>query len=154
MAGVYPGRDPLARGREVIRVDQLSDYHIPSVLEAANIPPESHLLMFQCMRMSVVAWAGFVDDEIACLWGLVPPTLLSNKAYLWLVVNELVDAHKFAFVRHSQREMERMLRMYPIITGHCDKRHSRSMQWLKWLGARFDPEIGPVAPFTIVREDG
>jgi hypothetical protein len=138
----------------MIRVDRLSDYHIPSILQAANVPADHEALLSRCMRCSIMSWAGFVDNELACVWGLVPPTLLSNTAYLWLIVNELVDDHKFLFVRHSQMEMRKMLDLYPIIIGHCDARHERSMQWLKWLGAKFDPTCGPLCPFTIVRRDG
>lgn len=138
----------------MIRVDRLSEYRIRDILEQANIPRDHEEVMFQCMRSSICSWAGYVDDDLACLWGIVPPTLLSDRVYLWLVVNELVDDHKFVFIRHSQVEMKKMLDLYPTIIGHCDVRHKRSMEWLKWLGARFDLSQGPMAPFTIVREDG
>ena len=133
----------------MIEVRKLSDCHVPSLIYEANLPKVGPVVDF--VRYSPHAWAGLVDGNFACMWGLVPPTLLSDNAYLWLIVNELVDEHKFLFVRHSQIEMARMLDLYPTITGYCDVRHVRSMQWLRWLGAKFDLAIGPTAPFTITR---
>jgi hypothetical protein len=83
----------------------------------------------------------------------VPPTLLSDHAYLWLMVNDLVKEHQFCFVRHSQMELAKMLEKYPTIVGHCDRRHKDSMRWLRWLGAKFSDEPGPYASFMIVGKD-
>jgi hypothetical protein len=136
----------------MIEVLRLADCNIPSVVKDANVPAESRLIVHNFIRYSVHAWAGFSDAEFACMWGLIPPTLLSDSAYLWLIVNERVDEHKFLFIRHSQLEIAKMLEIYPKIVGHCDVRHTRSMLWLKWLGAQFDMSMGPAAPFTIVRK--
>jgi len=37
-----------------------------------------------CLLMSTVMWAGFIRGELACLWGVIPPSLMSNQAYAWL----------------------------------------------------------------------
>ncbi len=115
---------------------------------------ESQLaILHRCVVMSSIVWTGFVNEEPACMWGLAPPTLLSDSAYLWLITTELVKDHQFPFVRHSQIEMEKMLQAYPLIVGHCDLRHPNSVRWLKWLGAVFDTSQGPLASFSIVRKD-
>jgi hypothetical protein len=74
---------------------------------------------------------------------------MSDQAYLWLYHNELVDAHKFAFVRHSQIHMQRMLKIYPTIIGDCLISNESGRQWLKWLGAVFTVPNGPLVPFYI-----
>jgi hypothetical protein len=117
-----------------------------------GVPPEHELTLFQCITTSTVSWAGYVNEELACIWGLIPPTLLSNWAYLWLKTNGLVEGHQFCFVRHSQIELARMLEKYPTIVGHCDRRNTDSMRWLRWLGAEFDNAPGLYASFTIVRK--
>jgi hypothetical protein len=81
-------------------------------------------------------WAGVVDKEVACVWGLIPPTILGDKAYLWLITTDLVDQHPFCFVRHSQMAVQELLKQYPIIYGHVIPGNERGMRWLKWLGAR------------------
>jgi hypothetical protein len=87
-------------------------------------------------RRSIFVWAGFSDGVPVCIWGLIAPTILNDRAYLWLLVNDLVDKHQFTFVRHSQMEVKKMLKIYPRIVGHVVEREERSKRWLKWLGVR------------------
>jgi hypothetical protein len=93
-------------------------------------------LMRTYFRRSIFVWAGFSDDEPVCIWGLIAPTILNDRAYLWLLVTELVEKHQFSFVRHSQIEVKRMLAIYPRIVGHVVASEERSKRWLKWLGVR------------------
>jgi hypothetical protein len=136
----------------IIQVRRIEDCNVPSVIASANVLPVDRVTITNFIRYSPCCWVGFVNERFCCMWGLVPPTLLSDTAYLWLFVNELIEEHKFVFVRHSQIQMQKMLDMYPIITGHCRRDHVRSMQWLRWLGAKFDQHDGLVASFTITRD--
>ena len=96
-------------------------------------------------------WAGMVDGEIACLWGLAPPTFLSENAYLWLLTTDIVEEHKFLFIRYSQRYVEEMLKVYPKIVGHVEVNNLQAVRWIRWLGAKIgEPENG-FRPFTIRR---
>lgn len=105
-----------------------------------------------CQKMGEV-YMGYVDEELVCCWGLVPPSFLSTQAYLWMwCVNEIVS-HQFVFIRQSQIQVKRMLERYPLIIGHCLV-GSKAKRWLKWLGAEFDfPEDGKHS-FVIRRKDG
>lgn len=101
---------------------------------------------------STHCWTGFVDGEIACMWGLVPPTLLSDQAYLWLVTTDLVKQHRFALVRHSQRMVEQALEIYPLIVGQCERGNEEAMRWIRWLGGTFGPWKDNLRPFEIRRK--
>lgn len=105
--------------------------------------------LIECITMSVVVWQAKVGAELVGLFGLIPPTLMSNQAYLWLHTTPAWDEHKFILVRFSQRMMEVMLAEYPKIVGHCHIENVRAMRWLKWLGAVFHEPIGYKVPFTI-----
>ena len=102
-----------------------------------HLDDQSQRIVIDCFMRSEERWIGAVDGKIACVWGLIPPTLLSDIAYLWLYNNELVTQHKFAFVRHSQIQMERMLKLYPNIIGDCVYNNTTARRWLEWLGAKF-----------------
>lgn len=104
------------------------------------------------ISLSSEVYTGMVDGEVACVWGLVPPSLLSESAHLWLWSNDLCDKHPFLLVRHSQMAMKHMLQQYPEIVGYCDVRQKRSRQWLTWLGATVGPPRGFLAPFVIRRQ--
>lgn len=105
-----------------------------------------------CIRRSCPLWAGFADGEFVCTWGLIPPTLMSDRAYLWLHVTPALEGNEFAFVRHSQVVVQEMLKDYPIINGHTLAANTQAIRWLRWLGAKFgEPEDG-VRSFTILRK--
>lgn len=109
-------------------------------------------IMNDCLMSTRHLWAGTVDGAVACVWGLVPPTLLSSQAYLWLYTTELVKEHTFLFVRHSQRAVEEMLDEYPTIVGHCIVGNNQAIRWVKWLGGVFNEPDGKKLPFMILRK--
>lgn len=104
-----------------------------------------------CRSMSAEVWSGWIDDELVCIWGLIPPTLVSTQAYLWMYATHRVGEHKFLFVRHSQRIIEQMLTRYGTIIGHCLVGASDSIRWVRWLGGVFNAPNGPYLPFRIER---
>lgn len=99
--------------------------------------------------MSSKLWAGSVEGRLLCLWGLMPPTLLSDQAYLWLYTTDAAAEHEFVLVRRSQIELKKMLIEFPRIVGHCRVGASRSIRWLKWLGAEFAEPHKDLIPFEI-----
>jgi hypothetical protein len=109
--------------------------------------------MEYCFDMSSSIWVGLIDDRLACIWGLIPPTLMSNQAYLWLYTTDVIKEHQFILIRHSQLVMEEILKRYKSVCGHVimGEADSKSVRWLKWLGAKFgEPEPNGV-PFRITR---
>ena len=104
------------------------------------------------VTMSTTMWAGSVDGKLLCLWGLVPPTLLSDQAYLWLHTTEEAKEHEFVLVRRSQIELAKMLKEFPRIIGHCNVGAEQSIRWLKWLGATFGQPDGRLVPFVIRKQ--
>lgn len=115
---------------------------------------ESRVERFLSGRAATL-WEGKIDGKTVCVWGMVPPTLLSDQAYIWLFTHdELVREHQFVFVRRSQRMIEQMLEEYPRIVGHCLVDSQRSIRWLKWLGATFGPPTGMLVPFEIRKKHG
>ncbi len=112
----------------------------------------------QYLTFSAKLYIGSVDGKMCCAWGVVPPSLMSDKAYLWLFSTDAVEEHKFLFVRNSQKAIAEILEEWPIITGYCEVNSIRSIRWLKWLGAKFG---GPIKgkeswfrPFEIRKAHG
>jgi hypothetical protein len=101
--------------------------------------PEALAILKRNIRMSQEIWFGMHDGKIACVWGLAPPSTISNRAYLWLLTTDLVDEHKFLFIRHSQVVVEEALERYDLIAGHVAVGNDTARRWLRWLGARIGP---------------
>lgn len=104
-----------------------------------------------CRSMSSEVWTGRIDGDLVSVWGLIPPTIISTQAYLWMHATDRVSEHKFLFVRHSQRTVERMLEHYQTIIGHCLVGAQDSIRWVRWLGGEFSEPEGPYVPFRIER---
>lgn len=109
--------------------------------------PDAESILQECMFRSIEIRQGLVDGKLACVWGLIPPTLLSDSAYLWLLTTPLVAEHKFLFVRHSQIHIQELLKTYPKIIG--DVGNQQAKRWLEWLGAKFHKQIGGRVSFVI-----
>ena len=110
-------------------------------------------MLDMCLAHSAQLYVGLINNEFVCAWGLIPPTLLADYAYLWLYHTDAVKDNTFLFVRNSQRVVEQMLMQYPTIIGHTDIRNPQSMRWLRWLGAKFDKPAGFLAPFVIRKQE-
>jgi hypothetical protein len=96
-------------------------------------------------------WIGDVNGEVFGFWGLIPPSLCSDRAYLWFMHTEALIRHTFTFVRKSRDVTAELLRHYPILVGHGRVSDSRSLRWLRWCGAQFSDPIGELVPFEIRR---
>lgn len=110
--------------------------------------------MDSCVSMASHLWIGYINDRPVCAWGLVPPTLLADSAYLWLYSTAEVEAHKFLFVRKSQVVIGEMLKIYPVIWGITRVEAERSIRWLRWLGAKFGTPNAHFIPFHIEAPHG
>lgn len=123
-----------------------------SSARGSNLEPNEAGVLEFCQSLSAEVWTGYVDGKLICCWGLIPPTLLSNQAYLWMHSTPAVRDHSFILVRHSQRIIEKMLLRYERIIGDCRIGADDSIRWLKWLGAEFTDSDGPYRSFVIERK--
>ena len=94
------------------------------------------------------------DGKVAGFWGIVLPTLISDRAYLWLYTTPALDDHQFVFVRQSQIWIKETLKEFPLIVGHAFAARTKSIRWLKWLGAKFLQPEGRLIPFEIRAHNG
>lgn len=140
----------------MISIEETSVVDIRDLIDRSPLVgvEDAHAIVSSYIRQSVFVWTGKVDDKVACVWGLIPPTILSNRAYLWLLTTDLVEDNRFMFIRWSQRYVEHMLTIFPEIHGYADTRFKNNIRWLKWLGAKFTDKEGYGAKFVIRKKDG
>ncbi len=137
-----------------VNLKRVTRHQAQILMEAAiadHLSDEDQQIIKKCLSPTSTIWSGFYDDQLVCVFGLVPPTLSSNNAYLWLyTVPEAVSEHAFYFIRHSQRAVEEMLKLYPRIVGHTKASEHKSIRWLKWIGAKYGPvDESGLRPFVI-----
>lgn len=140
-----------------VQIQRATKQQILSIVEGLSDPKfnDDHIAFFRkAIRNASNLWLGFIDGKLVCTWGLVPPSLLSNNAYLWLYTTGAIERHEFTFVRQSQIAVKEMLQRYPVIVGHALVGNDRGIRWLKWLGAEFQEGKGEAVVFVIRRKDG
>lgn len=121
--------------------------------ERLTLTDTERTVMSNCASVSMYIWAGIYDEDVYCVWGVIPPTFLSNKAYVWLYSDSTkVVEHQFVFIRHSQIAVKKMLEKFDALYGTADRRNVRSMRWLKWLGAEFEQAPCNTLDFVIRRK--
>lgn len=104
-----------------------------------------------CLQFTQTMRAGYFNGKIVCAWGMIPPTLMSDQAYLWLYTTPELVGNEFLFVRHSQMAVQEMLKDYPRIVGQCRADNTRAIRWIRWLGGVFDAGDGALLNFVIQR---
>jgi hypothetical protein len=137
----------------VTEIKQLNAAQARRVFDEAKFDKLYDKALDFCLLMSTTIWGGFVDGKVICIWGVIPPTLMSHQAYMWLHVTDALKEHQFILIRHSQMVIEDVLKEHPSIVGHCAMGATKSIRWLKWLGAKFGHPQGDAVPFRINRQD-
>lgn len=133
----------------ILRVTGAEAYDLIYTEHLATLSTIAQESMHRALTNSSRVWIGEDGGLILAVWGLIPPTLMSDTAYLWLYTTPHLKDHSLILVRHSQRLVQRMLEDYPTIVGHGQVGAERSLWWLRWLGAEFGEPQGEFLPFTI-----
>lgn len=124
---------------------------IKLILHNVKLTEEQLAKFREIIKQSFCIHIGWIKDEIACIWGLMTTSLLSEQAYMWLHTTEIVQDHTITFIRGSRCIVKIALEDFPSIIGECVVGNDRGMAWLRWLGAEFGESNGQHIPFIIRR---
>src|SRR5437868_4624822 len=105
--------------------------YINSACGSTQLTEREASMMDYCHKLGEV-YAGFIDGQFVCCWGLIPGSFISQQAYLWMWTHGTI-AHQFTFIRRSQIQIKEMLDRYPTILGHCRRGSYSAQRWLRWL---------------------
>lgn len=75
------------------------------------------------------------DGKAIAMFGLIPTTILGDKAGVWLLGTEDVSTVKKSFCRYSRKVIKYFISQYPILFAQVDGRYEKTHRWLAWLGA-------------------
>ena len=73
------------------------------------------------------------------MFGICPHELLGHSASIWLLGTDSLEKIKIKFLRHCRSYIDAMLEYYGYLENYVDVRNTKSIEWLKYLGAKFDP---------------
>lgn len=75
------------------------------------------------------------------MMGINPESFLGSRAVIWLLGSDDLDKISLRFVRNSRKFVDLFLDYYPYLYNYVDERNVKSIEWLKYLGAKFDNPI-------------
>lgn len=134
---------------QVIPISKTELQGLVSSGSCGHISIEDQDILSNCLGMTTSLWIGKVDEDILCVFGVVPQTLSTNSAYLWLWTTDRIGDHEFIFVRRSQLVIQALLERFDYLYGVCEVNAEQSKRWLKWLGAEFGFPRSGYVPFRI-----
>jgi len=100
---------------------------------------EAPLEVAKAADLSSTILVGIFNSKPLCYIGLIPKTLTSDTAYVWMIVTELGERHPLLLALNAKRVRDRILAKYSCVWGHCFG--SKSIAWLTSFGAKFVSEI-------------
>lgn len=136
----------------IVVVDHLSSKLSDVIGQFYTVDRKGLEMLDYCQSLGE-AYAGFINGDLICCWGLIPPSFLSTQAYLWMWGPPKLK-HQLVFIRHSQIQVQKMLERYETIVGECLIGAASARRWLQWLGADFGTPQNGLIPFTIRKQHG
>lgn len=87
-------------------------------------------------RASTIRFTLEKDGVPIAMFGLVPDSILGDKAGVWLLGTEDIATVKKSFCEFSRKVIKYFVGQYPILFTQVDGRYTKTHRWLKWLGAK------------------
>lgn len=77
------------------------------------------------------------DNEPIAMFGIVPDSILSYNATIWLLGTPKIISVQLAFAKYSKYFIHMMFDYYPVLSNYVDVMNRKTIRWLKWCGAKF-----------------
>lgn len=94
------------------------------------------------------AWAALVGDEVACIFGVAPASILASEGCPWMLGTPLIERHALPFLRRCRPVVDHWAEVYGHLANHVDARNTKAIRWLRWLGFVIH-EAEPLGPMAL-----
>lgn len=99
--------------------------------------PDTLATLRTSTRRSTLLAVATVDGELACIFGLVPTSLLGGSGAPWMLGTDVLDRNSRSLMRRCRGYIQGMLTECSHLENHVDARNVRAIRWLKHLGFSF-----------------
>jgi hypothetical protein len=83
---------------------------------------------------SLLCWSAFADDELCCIIGVSPLSILTGMGSPWMLGTPVLDRHSRVLVRRTPEYIGRMLNAFPHLVNFVHAHNHTSVRWLRRLG--------------------
>lgn len=136
----YQTQETILRRSKPADVDYLSTRLRQSDIE--EIWASHHVKPYQAL------YGGFVNsiitltiehkEEPLAMFGISPYTLTGDKATIWMLSTDRLDEIKGKFLKNNRKVIDFLLGFYPYLENYVDERNIKSINWLKFCGAKIE----------------
>jgi hypothetical protein len=117
-------------------VDNMREHDVQEVNAATNMGIENAVKT--SVKLSSYSKTGLVNDELVCMWGVCPISLISGSGSPWMLGTDLIEEKQRIFLRRSKPWLDDIRKDYRYLENFVDARNVMSVKWLKWLGFEMD----------------
>lgn len=86
------------------------------------------------VNMSDEVFAGKVNGQLVCIFGIARKSMLSSEGVPWLVGTDLVERYGILVAKRSHSTVRLWRRKYSNMRNFIYVKNVVSIRWLKWLG--------------------
>lgn len=136
----------------MIRFTTTNVYHVTELLD--NLRPDDRAEV-EAARGTVTPMQLWADVKVAqhcitaldshnrvvCVYGLSRHPAQAEVGVVWLLGTALLDKHMFQLCKEARTVLASWHKKFPILTNFTDKRNTRVLRWLRWLGFTFGSTI-------------
>ncbi len=90
--------------------------------------------LWRSYRMSTGCYAGRLDDDLVCVWGVAALAPLEGIGQPWLVATPMIDRAAFPFLRQCWYYLNKMKDDHDFLWNVVWEENTAARQWLAWMG--------------------
>lgn len=110
-------------------------------LEGDSLGKAAHKLLYYSYKTAVYRRTGFVDGEVAAMWG-VSGTPFGIVGMPYLITSSRVEKlSSFQFARIYKQEVEVMADYFPILENYVDASYEGAIRMLKIAGFNIQDKV-------------
>ena len=79
-----------------------------------------------------------VEGHPVGMFGIVPQTILSKTASIWLLGSSEIEKIQKTFLKNSRKFIDLFLSYYPYLENFVSCERKRTLKWLKHIGATIE----------------
>ena len=109
--------------------------------------------LWDAYRMSSSSYAGRLDGELVCVWGVCATAPMEGLGAPWLVATPKLEDAAVPFLRRCWYYLNKMKSDYDMLFNIVYAENTTAIQWLTWMGFEmneaqlYGPMSKPFIPF-------
>jgi hypothetical protein len=137
----YENAGLIIRDAEIDDIDKMKDNlreaDKQEIWASDHHTPEKAL--WDSYHLSTEKMVAVFNGELVAMFGIVPVSLLDNKAVVWMLTTNAIEKMPLRFLKLSKKFIGLLRERYSMLFNFVDARHKKSIDWLNWCGASFFP---------------